>query len=221
MRHQLEILFATFKTQLESQISDLELLVERESTRRKRAGKYGLDKVVVAYHAFLIKGTEVAKDNVVAQTIVEEEILSSNEAQLNTLYEDFTSHLAKYVKLDKEACRVYDGTLGSEVPTGLTWFGSDNVMLAFFAAISDFSTSPERIKRTASSIRKLVKHLAAADPGDDPMGLANYQRVVSGFNPKKVNVGFATRKLLFRAFKEFFREDGEKPLADLWVSEAE
>lgn len=94
-------------------------------------------------------------------------------------------------------------------------------MLAFFAAVSDFSTSADRRKRTLSSIRRLVKQLSASNPGDDPMGLSNYQKVVFGFNPKKVNVGFATRKLLFRAFKEFFREDGEKSLKDLWVSEAE
>ena len=221
MRHQLEILFATFKNQLESEIPQLELLLERESTRRKRAGKYAFDKVVVAYHAFLIKGTEVAKENVVAQSIIEENILSGSEDELKSLYKDFTTHLSRYVKLDQEGCRVYDGTLSSEVPTGLTWFGGDNVMLAFFAAIADFSNSPERVKRTASSIKKLTRALSSASPGDDPIGLTNYQKVVTGFNPKKINVGFATRKLLFRAFKEFFREGGEKPLADLWVSEAE
>jgi len=221
MRHQLEILFATFKTQLESEIPGLELLLERESTRRNRAGKYGFDKVVVGYQAFLIKGTEVAKENVVAQTIVEEEILSGSEDELNSLYKEFTSHLSKYVKLDIEGCRVYDGTLSSEVPTGLAWFGGDNVMLAFFAAIADYATSADRAKRTASSIKKLTKSLSSAKPGNDPLGLENYQRVVAGFNPKKINVGFATRKLLFRAFKEFFREGGEKTLGDLWVSEAE
>ncbi|HEV3307371.1 MAG TPA: hypothetical protein VGZ91_13120 [Candidatus Sulfotelmatobacter sp.] len=221
MRHQLEILFATFKSQLEDEIPELELLLERESSRRKRAGKYAFDKVVVAYQAFLIKGTEVTKENVVAQSILEENILSGSEEELNAFYRDFTAYLAKYVRLDQEACRVYDGTLSREVPTGLTWFGGDNVMLAFFAAIADFSNSREREKRTASSLKKLTRALSSANPGDDPLGLANYQRVVTGFNPKKINVGFATRKLLFRAFKEFFREDGEKPLGELWVSEAE
>jgi hypothetical protein len=221
MRHQLEVLFATFKSQLESEIPELELLLEKESTRRKRAGKYAFDKVVVAYHAFLIKGTEVAKENVVAQSLIEENILSGSEDELKSLYKDFTTQLSRYVRLDEEACRVYDGTLGREVPTGLVWFGGDNVMLAFFAAIADFSNSRDRAKRTASSIKKLTRALASADPGDDPIGLMNYQKVVAGFNPKKINVGFATRKLLFRAFKEFFREDGDKALGDLWVSEAE
>jgi len=220
MRHQLEILFATFKGQLESKIPALELLVEKESTRRKKAGKYAFDKVVVAYQAFLIKGTEVIKENVVAQTIVEEDILQGSEDELNAQYEEFTTHLARYVKLDHEACRVYDGSLGSEVPTGLAWFGGDNVMLAFFAAIADFSNSRDRAKRTVSSIKKLTRELSNASPGDDPLGLANYQRIVAGFNPKKINVGFATRKLLFNAFKEYFREDGEKSLAALWASEA-
>ncbi len=221
MRHQLEILFATFKTQLENAIPDLELLLEKESTRRKRPGRYSLDKIVVSYHAFLIKGTEVVKENLVAQSIVEDQILSGSEDELNAQYQDFTSYLSKYVRLDQEAFRIYDGTLGSEVPTGLAWFGSDNVMLSFFAAIADYMTTPDRKKRTVSAIKKLVKQLSQAEPGEDPMGLVNYQRVASGFNPKKINVGFATRKLLFRAFKEYFREDGEKPLEDLWVSEAE
>lgn len=184
MRHQLEILFATFKSQLESEIPGLELLLERESTRRKRFGKYGLDKIIVAYHAFLIKSTEVEKENVVAQSIIEENVLSGSEDELNSLYSDFTEYLASYVKLDEQACKVYDGHLGSDVPTGLSWFGSDTVLLGFFAAVADFSTSADRKKRTAASIRKLTKELASAGPKDDPMGLANYQRVVQGSTPR-------------------------------------
>jgi hypothetical protein len=63
--------------------------------------------------------------------------------------------------------------------------------------------------------------LAARPAGEDPLQLGVLQSVIQGIETKKTNVGYATRKLLFNSFKEFFREAGEKALGDLWASEAE
>jgi len=220
MRHQIEVLFSTFKALLEGDISGLDLLTERETSRRTRPRKYGLDRAVSAYHAFLLKGTEIQKENVVAQRIVEEDILSGDEDSLNRTFNDFKRYLQDYCDLDDQICRIYDGTR-TDIPTGADWFGRENVMVAFFAAISDFASRPERIERAVQALTRLKSTLSGSRAGEDPLRLDILQNVTQGIDTKKINVGYATRKLLFNSFKEFFREAGEKALGDLWASEAE
>lgn len=221
MRHQLEVLFSTFKTLLERDIEGLDLVTEKETFRRTRARRYGLDRAVSAYNAFLLKGTEIQKENVVAQRIVDEDMLSGDEDSLNTSLNEFKRYLKDYCELDDQVCRVYDGTL-PEIPTGADWFGRENVMIAFFAAIADFASKPDRIERTAQALTSLKNTLTGTPAGSgDPLRLAVLQTVIQGIETKKINVGYATRKLLFNSFKEFFREAGEKDLGDLWASEAE
>lgn len=220
MRHQVEVLFSAFKSTLEHEINGLELFLESELLRRTRSRKYALDRIATAYHAFLLKSPEVEKQNVVAQKISEETVLAQNE---ETLGEDFTlfrRYLNLYVLLDDEICRIYDGSING-LPTGPAWFGSENVMNAFFAAVSDFGSNSERINRIDTAIAVLIADLQSSSPGMDPLGLANLQRIIEGFPVRKVNVGFATRKLLNVCFKEYFRDEGLQSLSDIWEREAE
>jgi hypothetical protein len=163
----------------------------------------------------------VQKENVVAQRIAEEDVLGADEDSLNKTFLDFKKTLKDYAELDDEICRVYDGSEGAKGPKGTDWFGGENVMLAFFAAVADFKSKPERADRAASSIESLKRLLRQSNVGADPLGLETLDQIIKGFNTKKVNVGFATRKLLFNAFKEFFREAGEKPISEVWLSEAD
>jgi hypothetical protein len=220
MRHQLEILFSTFKSVLEKDIQGLDLLTEKEISRRTRPRKYGLDRAVSAYQAFLLKGTEVQKENVVAQRIAEEDILSGDEESLNRTLSDFKQYLKEYCEIDDQICRVYDGT-HPEAPTGADWFGRENVMIPFFAAVADFASRSDRRDRAAQALVRLKKVLSDSAVGEDPLRLEVLQNVIQGIDVKKINVGYATRKLLFNSFKEFFREAGEKPLGNLWATEAE
>lgn len=221
MRHQIEVLFSTFKSLLESEIPGLALMTEREATRRVRSRRYGLDKVATAYQAFLLKGPEVQKENVVAQRIVEEDVLGADEDSLNKTFTDFKATLGDYAELDDEICRVYDGSEAAKGPKGTDWFGGENVMMGFFAAVSDFASRPERADRVRQAIEALKDSLRSSRVGDDPLGLETLEQVIKGFNTKRVNVGFATRKLLFNSFKEFFRDAGDKPISEVWVSEAD
>jgi hypothetical protein len=221
MRHQIEVLFSTFKSILESEIPQLSLLTEKDGTRRVRSRKYGLDKVATAYQAFLLKGPEVQKENVVAQRIVEEDVLEADEDTLNRTFTDFKRLLNDYAELDDDIWRVYDGSAAAKAQEGTDWFGGENVMLSFFAAVADFTSKPDRASRAKVAIESLKSTLRASNVGDDPLGLETLEQVTKGFNTKRVNVGFATRKLLFNSFKEFFREAGEKSIAEVWLSEAD
>ena len=221
MRHQIEVLFATFKELLEKEVLGLELFKENEGSRRTKAKKYSFERIVTAYQSFLSKTPEIQKENIVAQHLVEEDILSESEEQLSDKYEAFKKYIRMYTELDEEICKIYDGSLGSGVLTGTIWFGSENVMNSFFAAIADFGSSKERLQRIDSAFLLLKEMLSSADVGSDPLGLKTLQDVIQGFNTRKVNVGFATRKLLATCFKEFFREEGQRRLSEIWAYEAE
>lgn len=220
MRHQVEILFSAFKTSLEREIPRLELFQENNPARRTRSRKYALERMATGYHAFLLRSPEVEKQNIVAQKISEDSVLSQDEGSLGDEFDNFKRYLNLFVRLDDELCRVYDGT-NDEAPTGAVWLGSENVVNAFFAAVADFGSTPGRRERVEAAINGLIGELQGFVPGSDPIGLVKYQRIVSGFPVRKVNVGFATRRLLLSVFKEYFRDEGETPMGDLWDREAE
>ncbi len=221
MRHQIEVLFSTFKATLEKEIVGLELFQERDQARRSRAKKFALDRIVAAYQSFLTKSPEVQKENVVAQHLLEDDVLSDSEENLIEKYDQFKYYLACYSALDEEVCRIYDGDRDKGLPSGFQWFGSENVINAFFAAVADFGSIPERIERINNAIQKLGQVLKSAAIGSDPLGLITLLSIQDGFNPRRVNIGFATRKLMVSAFKEYFRDEGQRPLSEYWASEAE
>lgn len=219
MRHQIDILFSALKKNFEDDIYGLHLIPERESGRRTSFGKYQLAHIASAYYAYVNKDPEVDKQNLVAQKIADDGILSKSESELSQSFDGFKSFVSRFIELDKEIARVYDGTL-SDAPEGLEWFGSDNVMQAFFAAISSFGSSAERLDRVHLAINKLKESLENSQPGDDPMGLVVYLQVSKGANSRKVNMGTNMRKIMFNVFKEYFRESGENNIYELWAVEA-
>lgn len=220
MRHQIEILFLSFQSTLEKEIQHLELFTENDNLRRTRSRKFALDRIAGGYHSFLLKSPEVEKQNVVAQRITEGSVLESDEVQLGAQFSDFSRYLNLYCEIDDQICRIYNGQLEG-VPTGTVWFGSENIINAFFGAISDFGSNETRKQRVDAAIEALIQKLSDARPGTDPIGLAKFQEIVQGFPTRKINVGFATRKLVFVSFKEYFRDEGITPLSDIWQREAE
>lgn len=226
LRHQVEILFFTIKNQIEERVPELQILTERENTRRTRPKTYPLDRVVTAYQSFLGRSPEVQRENIVATQLIEEDVLSASEEELGGQFELFVHYLKSYTELDEYICRIYDGPIANapemdeQVQAGLAWFGSENVMNSFFAALADFGSNEARRARIESALGILTDELRQALPGSDPLGRRVLQELSHGFNTRRVNVGFATRKLLVAAFKEFFREEGQISLEQCWRNEA-
>ncbi len=219
MRHQIELLFMTLRTKIEAQIADLQLFTERESTRRTRARKYALDRVATAYQAYITKSSDVERENVVAQMLIEGDVFDADETDLFNQFNDFMKYLGIYAALDDEICRVYVAADEEKsIPTGTSWFGSENVMNSFFAAIAQLgAANPTYGERIATALEKMARQLRDASIGADPMGLETLHRIINNINPRKVNVGFATRRLLTNGFKEFFRESGDLDFSSCWL----
>ena len=213
MRHQVELLFMTIKEKLESEIDGLEIFLEKEGRRRNHPKKYPLDRLVTAFESFLTKTPEINRENIIAQQMIESDIFDSTEEELGSRFEQFKEYLSIYSEIDNAAYKVYNDARAN-------WIAHENVMNAMFAAFSDFGSSDERIKRIKKTLSSLLQTLESSHEGDDPFGLAVLSDIQNGFNPKKINIGFATRKLLTSGFKEYFREEGEKSLADCWKAEA-
>lgn len=213
MRHQIELLFSTTKENLKEKIPEIEIITERDEARRTKPGKYPLERLAISYYAYISKSTEIDKENIIAQKLIEENILEGGEEALGEKFQKYTNYLKKYYELD---CEIYK-TYGTDA---CTWFGSENVMISFFSAISDFSINDEREERVNKALNSLVGRLRQGKIEDDVIGYNNYQKSVQGLNSRKTNVGYATRKLLSTVFKEFYREEGEKSLSELWATEA-
>lgn len=222
MRHQVELLFLVIKETIEAQIPGVELYQERDETRRRGPKKYALDRIAMAYQCFLLRSHEVQRESVVAQELAEGEVLDSTEDFLNERFLLFTKYLTEYVKIDDQGCRVYaQEDSGRGLPTGALWFGSETTLNSFFAALADFGSTEQRRERIDKGLAALLHILEQSTAGQDPLELETLDRLAKGINTRKVNVGTATRRLYFTAFKEFFREEGEKAMKDCWLAAAE
>lgn len=221
MRHQVELLFMTIKDELEREIKGLEIFAEKEGARRTTAMKFHFDRIVTAYYSFITKSPEINRENIVVQKLSEENILERSEDELALVYEKFKTYLSKYCKLDVQIFRIYGKRNDSDYRAAKHWLDDENVINSFFAAISIFSVGEKREQRVTDSLERLLATLKSSKIGSDPLAFKEYAAIRQGFNPKKVNVGYATRKLLVNGFKEYFREEGEIPFADCWKMSVE
>ena len=218
MRHQIEILSLTLKKALSSAIPGLELVPEADGGRRTRARKFSLDKVASGYHAYLIKSPEVDKQNVVAQRLSEETVLEQEVEQFGVQFNEFVEFFKLYCELDDAVEPLQQAA--ADAPSGTGWLGNENTINGFFAAVADFGSTFERQNRIRNAIKSQVEAVKL-EQSEESLGLSNFQKIVTGFPSRKTNIGYATRKLIFVCFKEFFRDEGATPLKDIWEREAE
>ena len=107
MRHQVELLFLSLKDTIEGEVEGIQLLTEKESTRRTSSKMFNLGHIASAYYAYITSSSEIDKENLVAQHLSNNEILDSSESELNEKFESFITHLRLYVELDELAWNHY------------------------------------------------------------------------------------------------------------------
>lgn len=239
IRHQVELLFMSLKSSIEAEIADLQIYTEREATRRRRSRKFPLNVVVSAYQAHILASTELQKENIIANKMQIEAALDSSEDQISEQFNSFLKYLKIYAEMDDQIYRIYapiasdvtdlvdpiditEATEVSKSSRNVHWLATENVFISFFAAVAQFTASDVlqnstlKTERLDTALSALLLQLRATQPGDDPLGLDIFDKIRIGQNPRKVNVGAATRKLLANGFKEYFRDAGDTPLAQMW-----
>lgn len=238
MRHQIELLFMSLKETICEKIQDIEIFVEKDGARRTLPNKYSLGVIASAYQAFLTRSTEIDKNDLVSSALIKDTVMDASEDEHTAKFLEFINYFKLIKRIDALAWQYYEGLYDDEKFKGLngqkeslvdeqfedfeqqrvyknakSWLGSDNVMLAVYSSIAQFSNTGRR-DRVNLALEKLKSDFEQGE--DDPFGLVSYERFRSEINPKKSNVGNATRKLLVNGFKEFFRDEGETPFAQCW-----
>jgi hypothetical protein len=215
MRHQIELLFITMRETLVKKVDGLILLEEKNEEIRSKAKEFPFERLVTSYKSYLTKSPEVDKDNIVAERMIESDMLDSDEEFLSQSFFKFTNILEKYCLLDEQLFRIYNGTDKAKYRN---WLADANVIQSFFAAVKSFSSNDKREAIVADSIDKLLLELKRKNKGDDAFNLKDLYEILSNESvSKKYNVGFATRKLLTSAFVEYFRYEGEQPIKECWI----
>ena len=237
MRHQVELLFLSLQGTIVENVPGIEIIREKDSRRRSQPSKYSLNNIASSYHAFITASHETDKENLVAQRLIDEDAFDSTEQELTTQFQQYIHYLNIFFNLDQLCWDRYstariecdenaseeeltDAASKQEIFKDSTvWLGSENVMLAFFGAISQYININKK-DRVDTALEKLLSDATAPDVVD-PLGMISFHTVRSGLNARKINVGFATRKLMATGFKDFFREEGDLPLSKCWPSAAE
>jgi len=225
MRHQIELLFMSLRSHLVEQIDGLEIYTERDNARRRSPKKFALSLIASGYHAFLTGSAELQKDNIVATKLMDSNALDASEEELGESYDRFVEYLETLCKIDEQVFRIYNPSTTEEAESDEAerlgfkdrhWLADENVFLSFFAAVAQFGNLIEKRTRIEESLGSLLNSLTRANAGDDPLALERFDELKKGTNPRKSNVGVATRRLITNGFKEFFRESGELPLERCW-----
>lgn len=216
MRHQLELLFTTMRVTLSNEIQNLEILEEKNESRRSRPRQFPFDRIVTAYHSFLRKSPEIDKTSIVSEKMLEEKLMDESEEFITQSFQTFKRYLKKYCELDDELYRVYSS---GELRKFRNWLADANVINAFFAAIGKLDET--RSDRINTAINVLMDKLKSGKKGEDAINLSGYSEVRSEVaDPKQYNVGFITRKLLTVSFTEYFRDEGMTSLYQCWVQQS-
>lgn len=213
MRHQIELLFTTMRITLMNEIEGLEILVENEEDKRTNALQFPFERLVTAYYSFLTKSPEVDKSSIVSQKLVEEKIMDDSEEFLSESFKSFKEYLIKYCALDREIFRIYEK---GDYKNFRNWLAEANTINSFFSSVGKLNESrPERI---SLALKKIIDTLSKEKSGSDPLKLSEYKKIREEVaDPKKYNVGYATRRLLSISFDEFFRDEGERSLYECWI----
>jgi hypothetical protein len=216
MRHQIELLFTTMRNSLTIQIPDLEIIAENDEEKRIKAKQMPFERLVTSYKCFLTGSPEVDKDTLVSEKMLEEKILDESEEYLSESFNSFKGYLTKYCLLDYELFRICENTA---LKGFRNWFADSNTINSFFAAIGKLhNTKSDRIN---SAIDQMLAGLKQANSGEDILSLNEYKKIKEDVaDPKKYNVGFATRKLLTDSFNEYFRDEGNTSLLNCWITES-
>jgi len=239
MRHQVELLFTSLKETLIEKVPGLELLSERDKARRTKSNKYPLGDVASAYQAFMTKSTEIDKANVVADALTKDGVLDSSEAELTKKFDSFVVYFNRLKLVDEALWVLYSEadypaqlkTLRGDPDSSASdinrllalskanlWLGKESALLAVFCAIASFIDTSKQ-ERVDAALDKLLERVGSGDP--DPLGIVKYEEIKAVIDPRKYNVGFATRRLLLNGFKEFFRDEGDTPMDECWVMAAD
>ncbi|KHD05627.1 hypothetical protein PN36_29955 [Candidatus Thiomargarita nelsonii] len=198
VRQQVEILTMKLCEELIT-LSELGILFGPKD-KRKQTGQFHIANLSQAFQAWLQGQPNLEIRNpVVAQTLANSAInlLSSSMA-------DFKKLIEWLVNIDYALPKEQFGFLSNE-----------NVLLGIAAAVGAAERNITLHERMVRGLENLFNQLRANKNGD-PLGIQQFEKIKQGFDTKKVNIGQATREMVFGTFQEYFYSDSLKSMQECW-----
>lgn len=209
VRHQVEVLSSKLVDDLED-IQHLDIFRIADSRRRTQPGQFPLGKVAQGFQAWL-----QGQPNLDLRNTVMEELLADSAIEV----------LGQAVSANSQAAGNGDGfhqimtwlvaldmALG---PEDVSFLGNETVLLGIAAAIGAMERNATLASRVWPSLNELLTSVQCK-PDQDILGVQIFEALRQGIDSSKVNVGVATREMVFNAFKEFIRGAGETPMVECW-----
>jgi hypothetical protein len=208
VKHQVEILSSKLVGDLDG-IPQLDIFRVLDTRRRTQPGQFALAKIAQAFQAWL-----QGQPNLDLRNTVMEELLAESAIEVlgqavpvgdNKASPDgFQRYVAWLVELDV--------ALGV---ANISFLGNETVLLGLSAAVGAMERNDTLSARVWPALSGLVA-AAKAQADTDPIAIRTFEALRQGIDSSKINVGVATREMVFNAFKEFIRGAGETPMLDCW-----
>lgn len=208
VKHQVEVLSSKLVGDLAG-VPQLDIFRISDTRRRTQPGQFALAKVAQAFQAWL-----QGQPNLDLRNTVMEELLAESAIDVlgqtvpvgdNKASPDgFHRYVTWLVELDV--------ALSVE---NLSFLGNETVILGLSAAVGAMerneTLSPRVWPALGSLLAAVQTHVVF-----DPIAIRTFEALRQGIDSSKVNVGVATREMVFNAFKEFIRDAGETPMHQCW-----
>ena len=212
MKHQIEVLSSRLKHSLSS-IQGIEIFTVGDARRRTKPGQFQLAKLSQAFQAWL-----QGQPNIDVRNVVMEELLA--DGAIETLAQsiggaehgDEGSGFRRLVAWIVEMDHMLDGEQ-------LSFFGNETVLQGLAAAVGGSERHPKISTRVWPALEELKRDVG--DPSvTNALGVDEFNQLRTGFDVSKVNVGSATRELVFGAFQELFFSSGQRSMRECWETVA-
>jgi hypothetical protein len=208
VKHQVEVLSSKLVDDLAG-IPHLDIFRTVETRRRTQPGQFALSKIAQAFQAWL-----QGQPNLDLRNMVMEELLAESAIEVlgQTVPSDLNEAGADGFHRFVTWLVALDTALGVE---NISFLGNETVILGIAAAVGALERSEALSSRVWPAMSGLLSQVQA-DAQLDSVGLRTFEALRQGIDASKVNVGVATRDMVFNAFKEFIRGAGETPMNECW-----
>lgn len=210
VRHQVEVLSSKLVDDLTG-IQHLDIFRTADTRRRTQPGQFPLAKIAQAFQAWL-----QGQPNLDLRNTVMEQLLA--DSAIEVLGQTVSSGNRQAAGGDDGFYQIMNWVVALDLALGVEnvgFLGNETVILGIAAAIGAMERNVTLSSRVWPSLNRL---LADAQSGqqDDVVGVRVFDTLRQGIEPSRVNVGVATREMVFNAFKEFIRGAGETPMGECW-----
>ena len=97
----------------------------------------------------------------------------------------------------------------------ISFLGNETVILGLSAAVGAMERNETLSPRVWPALGGLLAAVRG-QPDDDPLAIRTFEALRQGIDSSKINIGVATREMVFNTFREFIRGAGETPMRECW-----